>query len=631
MNLKTTNESNIELSRRARTTGLFAAIGTQREGIGLADLGVLTVAGPDAAKFLHGQLTNEVEALKPGEGNLNARVTRTGTLTRIFSLHRLPQASNAPPALFLLLERDGVAGLKEDLDGFLFDDAAMEDVSGQYDWLLLQGPGAPALGEEVFGPFAGEHWVDVPENASRELRHSGIPPGTLAISRSLTGDAGWLIAVPREADMLDLIAERVGEAARGKGFVCPQGAELGALLETLRIEAGVVRRGVDFLDDQRVLPETGLEQQLVSYTKGCYLGQEVIARIRTYGSTPSALRGLVFEQQIRNSKSQIPNEQVSYADANDILEDLPEVGAALLLDTGQKIGEIASRTRSPVLEAPIAFAYLGRQHRTPGTKLALKGKTAVWPARIALLPFYHAPDRQSRARFLHDKAIRVFANNKDDEAIELLVEALRLDPSFADAYEALGVILGRSARFEDAIGIFKRLEEVAPNEPMVHTNLSLFYMKMGNKEKAELEKAKATTKSFGQIANDGESARRAEEEAAHRRAEAERKKAMFQEVLEIDAEDPVALFGLGNALLQLNETEEAAKMYAKACEVQKDNSAVYLALGKTLEALKRPDEAREIYKKGMDVASKKGDLMPLKEMEHRMLLLKPQINTDKHR
>ncbi|MCW8132264.1 MAG: tetratricopeptide repeat protein [Planctomycetota bacterium] len=594
-------------AKKARSTGLFASIGPAREGLGIADLGVLKIAGPDAAKFLHGQITNEVNALMPGEGNLNARVTRTGTLTRIFSLHRLPQET---PAFLILLDRDGVEGLRADLDGFLFDDAAMDDASAAFDWLLLQGPQAPALAEEVFGPLQGEPWVSLREHAVRALEHGGIPPGTWAIARSLTGDAGYLIAVPREADMLDPIAERLGEAARAKDFVSPKGGELGAVLEILRIEAGVVRRGIDYRDDQRVLPETGLEQQLVSYTKGCYLGQEVIARIRTYGSTPSALRGLVFDG------------------ANDpaaLLADLPDAGASLLIESGQKVGEIVSRTDSPVMEAPVAFAYLGRQQRTPGTKLRVKGASGIWNARVALLPFYHAPDRQSRARFLHDKAIRVFANHRDQEAIDLLLESLRLDPSFADAYEALGVILGRTSRFEEAVDIFKRLEEVAPHEPMVHTNLSLFYMKMGNKEKAELEKAKATTKAFGQVANEAEAAERAEAEAAARRADAERKKGMFTEVLEIDSEDPVALFGLGNALLQLNETEAAAKTYAKACEVQKDNSAVYLALGKALEALKRDAEALDVYRKGMDVASKKGDLMPLKEMEHRALLLESSV------
>ncbi len=86
--------------------------------------------------------------------------------------------------------------------------------------------------------------------------------------------------------------------------------------------------------------------------------------------------------------------------------------------------------------------------------------------------------------------IRMFASGDEPlKAQALLEEALRLDPSFADGYEALGVLLGRTGKFAEAIDIFKRLEEVAPNEPMVHTNLSLFYMKLGDKTAAEEEKA----------------------------------------------------------------------------------------------------------------------------------------------
>ena len=89
-----------------------------------------------------------------------------------------------------------------------------------------------------------------------------------------------------------------------------------------------------------------------------------------------------------------------------------------------------------------------------------------------------------------------FSRGQDDAAVGLLAEALRLDPSHAEAYEALGVILGRNERFHEAIDIFKRLEEVAPLEPMVHTNLSLFYMKIGDKEEAERQLAQATEKRF---------------------------------------------------------------------------------------------------------------------------------------
>ena len=199
---------------------------------------------------------------------------------------------------------------------------------------------------------------------------------------------------------------------------------------------------------------------------------------------------------------------------------------------------------------------------------------------------------------------------------------MRLDPSFSDAYEALGVILGRSERYHEAIDIFKRLEEVAPKEPMVHTNLSLFYMKIGDKEAAEVELAKGTVKRFGEIANQKDMERKLAEEIQKRKEDAIRKKGMFQEVIEIDAEDPIALFGLGNAHATLEEFAPAETAYAKATQVQPDNSAVYLAHGKVLEKLERLEQAMAVYETGMQVASKKGDLMPLKEMEHRLLLLR---------
>ncbi len=304
------------------------------------------------------------------------------------------------------------------------------------------------------------------------------------------------------------------------------------------------------------------------------------------------------------------------------LERLPETGADLLTEDGRKVGQIVSRSVSPVLEAPVAFAYLDRASRTPGTQLKLKDtRGGTFSARVALLPFYKASDVKSRVAFLHDRAIRLFADEKDDRALALLEEALRLDPSFADGYEALGVILGRSGRFNEAIDIFKRLEEVAPNEPMVHTNLSLFYMKIGDKTAAEEEKAKATVKQFSRFGAMRVDEKRAAEEEAHKKTEAQRRKKMFEEVLEIDPEDPIALFGLGNALSALGDWTGAEQALGRTCAAQKDNSAAYLAHGKALEMLNREADAVRVYREGMAVASRKGDLMPLKEMERRVLLL----------
>ncbi|MEI6231822.1 MAG: tetratricopeptide repeat protein [Planctomycetota bacterium] len=568
-------------------------------------IGAIKVSGADAVSFLNSQLTNDVKALQPGGGNMSARVTRTGTLVNYFSVHRLP----GEPVTFLLLldglAEQGLASLLSDLGKFaVVEDVVLEDVSEQYDWLAIQGPNAAQACEAVFGPVADGAWRDVSEFGVRDLER-GPPVGSFVIVRSLSGDPGYIIAVPHEAETMDEIQERFSSSELGQSFVRLDTFTDGdQVIDALRIEAGVVRVGIDADEGKLVLPETGMEQHVVSYSKGCYLGQEVIARIRTYGSVPFVLRGLVFQN------------------SSDVLAKLPGMNAELVLENGTKIGRIASRTFSPVFDAPIAFAYLDRAHRTPGTKLKIRANDeSLLDAEVRLLPFYRAADTASRVAFLHDRAIRLFAAGDDTKAQELLEEALRLDPSFADGYEALGVLLGRTGKFTEAIDIFKRLEEVAPNEPMVHTNLSLFYMKLGDKVAAEDEKAKGIIKQFGRFAGAKKAEQVAAEETAKKRADAERKRAMFEEVLEIDADDPMALFGLGNALSTLGDWEGAERVLSKSCAVQTDNSAAYLARGKALEMLGREADAVNVYRAGMAVASKKGDLMPLREMERRVLLL----------
>ena len=157
---------------------------------------------------------------------------------------------------------------------------------------------------------------------------------------------------------------------------------------------------------------------------------------------------------------------------------------------------------------------------------------------------------------------------------------------------------------------------------MVNTNLSLYFMKIGDKESAEAEAARAMQKDMA-----GKTGRSVDSEtldrvmAEQQEADARRKKEMFGQVLEIDPEDPVALFGMGNAAAALREWESAISAYARAIAAEAENSALYLAQGKALEQVGRGAEAEAAYRAGMEVASRKGDLMPLKEMEHRVLLL----------
>ena len=96
---------------------------------------------------------------------------------------------------------------------------------------------------------------------------------------------------------------------------------------------------------------------------------------------------------------------------------------------------------------------------------------------------------------------------------------------------------------------------------------------------------------------------------------------MFEEVLEIDPDDPVATFGLGKAHVQLGKFEDAIPHLRHATEVQKDFSAAFLDLGKCHEFIGQAAEAIATYREGIAVASRKGDLMPMHEMERRLKAL----------
>ena len=604
------------LASRVRETGLCARLPVgSGEAVGMAAPGAIVARGPAALSFLHSQVTNEVEGLAPGSGNFSARVTRTGQLVELFSLHRLADAPD--PMLVLIAPGERIAPLLADLEASLFADrVTLEDVSAQLTWLTLQGPGSPGVLEATLGVAAAE-WEDAPDYAVRPIAVEGGPEGGILVKGSLTGDVGFLLALPNADPRSDAFAERLLAAGSDADMVHAEPRVLSDLLELLRVEAGGVRIGPDTAGRKRILPETGLEQQAVSYTKGCYLGQEVIARVRTYGALPFGLRALVFDVDARAGDTQA---------AAGLLAALPEPGAGLSIEaedgTRRKVGQWASRTFSPVARAAVAYAYLDKKHRTPGSALRVALADRTVQARVVLLPIYSAPDRAGRVATYYDQAVHSFARGDEDEALARLEQALRLDPGFSDGYEALGVMLGRSERFHEAIDIFKRLEEIAPDQPMVNTNLSLYFMKIGDKQSAEDQAAKAMQKSMAQHAG-----RRVDDEqfdavmAEQKRSDAQRKKAMFEQVLEIDAQDGVALFGLGSAHAVLEEWAEAERLLARASEVDSENSAVFLAHGKALEKLGRPADAEPVYRRGMEVASRKGDLMPLKEMEHRVLLL----------
>jgi folate-binding protein YgfZ len=313
----------------------------QRVGmIDRADCGLIEATGRDRASFLHALLSNEVKALTPGQG----------CAATLLDVHGKVQATLVVWVLddrIVLVTPSGMAGaVSEQLDKYLFaEKVVLEDVSAAHGLVLVAGPDAPTLVRRLAAVVPPEDaWASVTATLDgvdvRLVRGAGE-----------TGEAEVWIMSPAER------AGRVWDALVAAG-ARPVGQRA---VETLRIEAGTPRFGRD-VDPSVLLSEIPFDA-LVSQTKGCYPGQEVVVRIRDRGHVNRHLRGLLLDGT-----------------------DVPEPGAEVWAD-GAAVGRVTSATRSPALGRAIALGFIRRQHAEPGTRVEVRSGDRSLGAAVSDLPF----------------------------------------------------------------------------------------------------------------------------------------------------------------------------------------------------------------------------------------------------
>jgi len=537
----------------------------------LEDWCIISAKGKETFSFLQTQTTNDVLQIQIGQGQNNAITDRQARLIANFSVHRTEEH-----AALILIETSQKDLLLNHLETYHFREE-VEFTALNCKLLAFQGPKSPLVLEKIFE----DQTLPEKPNDTTQLTLAGQQINLIV--KSLTGEEGHILCFQNNDDnliqqVLTTPPIKVSETAR----------------EVLRIEAGIPIFGKD-MDPKNILPETGLEHSSVSYNKGCYIGQEVIARIKTYGAPNFALMGLTIEG------SELP----------------PYNGTLRLKD--KKIGTIKSSVRSTTLNKIIALAYIHKEHRSPDINLEVTIDNIPFKVKTCLLPFYQAQTRRDHSKKILNEALQIYKDQDDlDRPIALLREAIELDAKNADAYEALGVFLSKQDKLDEAIALMKRLAEINPQEIMAHTNLSVYYMKQGRIEDAEFEKGEATGLQFEQAIEKNMAKKLKKKEVEQKQKEMEERVGMFLKVLEIDPKDQVANFGLGSIYLETGRYQEGLEPLKTVIEEYQDYSAAYLLLGKTWEKLSNKEEAIETYKKGIAAASKKGDLMPLKDMQNRM-------------
>jgi folate-binding protein YgfZ len=319
-----------------------------RTSAGLIDwsiMGVIAVRGEDRIAFLHNLLTNDIKTLKPGSGCEAALVSPTAKL--LAELIVLADEETH----WLLMDGSRVATVLTTLEHHLITEAVtFHDRTAQDVVFALQGPKSLACLSEIFETqLAFRHVLE-----HRTVTVDSVP--VRVVVHRLTGEPGIVVIVQAEhaAWLWDLFLQR----GRPHGVI-PVGWEA---LNVLRIEAGIPWYGID-MDDTNLLPETGLEERVVSYTKGCYVGQEVIARLQTYGSVSRKLMGLVCEGTL------VPQPK------------------DLIMKDGEESGIITSACLSPTLQRPIAMGYVKRPFYEVGTAVTVARADNVIAARLVKPPF----------------------------------------------------------------------------------------------------------------------------------------------------------------------------------------------------------------------------------------------------
>ena len=281
---------------------------------------VVRVSGPDAISYLQGQISQDVEALVEGasawsfvlqpQGKVDAwfRVTRTGGV---------PGVGGSPGADAVLLDVDRGFG----------------------DAMVSRLERFKLRTKADFEPLPGWRCIAVRGTPDPAFRHERGP------EHALVTESGW--GVVEGFDVL------------GPEPVPPQGVREGTVeqYEALRIECGVPAMGKE-LTERTIPAESGVVERSVSFTKGCYTGQELVARIDSRGgNVPRRLRGLVLDG-----------------------DDVPDTGTPLTIE-GTQVGAVTSAVRSSRLDAVIALAYVKRDVDVP-----TGGEVAGRVARIEALP-----------------------------------------------------------------------------------------------------------------------------------------------------------------------------------------------------------------------------------------------------
>jgi len=319
--------------------------GAAREAVAIFDTNwhaIVELTGPDRVRYLNAIVSNDVKSLGEARGTLALLLTPQGHILAELEVYALREK------LLVLSHASVRERTVATLDKFIImDDVTLSDVSEQFGSFAIEGPRAGTVIAEACGlPLEG-----FSEHAIAEVQIDGV--ACYLIRDSHFGLPGAEIIAPRE--QLPFLWRNLHASV-----LAQHGAAIGMrALNSLRLEAGIAWFPDDFNDT--VIPqEAALETTHISFSKGCYTGQEIVERVRSRGQVNRRRVQLKFAV----ADPPAPLTRLRARDNDDKSAETKDVGI------------ITSSAYSPAASAAIGMAYVRREHNTPGTILDFNGGTA---------------------------------------------------------------------------------------------------------------------------------------------------------------------------------------------------------------------------------------------------------------
>ena len=319
-----------------------------RQGVGALDLshrGRLRLTGSDRTAYLHRIISNDVEGLSVGEGNYATILTNRGKIIADMKVYVFENS------IGIETNAETRSILYQELDKYLIaDDVTIEDFTERIGAVGLHGPKSAELLQEVYGFDVR----NLPEYHS--VTHEIDGRRIVCVRANETGEVGYNLCTPSE------LTEWLWDTTLTKGRAFDAQPVGVAALNGLRIEAGIPRYGAELSDS--IFPGEAELERAISYEKGCYIGQEIVARMKYRGHPNRLLRG--FE----------------------IASDTPPQKGALLFDGDKEIGWITSAVVSPTLGKTIGMGYVRTAFTEEGSQVEVETADGRVNGTVRQLPFY---------------------------------------------------------------------------------------------------------------------------------------------------------------------------------------------------------------------------------------------------